>query len=171
MYPEHEDMWSSGGGWRYWRIWKIIYIPYWQIYGDPMLEEFEEQSNMPCTTIQSEWENNPDMERCNEYDWILIVITALYMLMSNLLLVNLLIAVFSYRFERVQENSEKLWRYLRYEVVMDYRTRIPAPLNLVIRPIYIAYRCIMYIKNRIKKDKEQDEKAVSCEYDLGVNCL
>lgn len=40
MYPQHEDMWTSGE-WRYWRIWKIIYIPYWQIYGEPMLEQFE----------------------------------------------------------------------------------------------------------------------------------
>ncbi|XP_076101184.1 transient receptor potential cation channel subfamily M member 2-like [Mytilus galloprovincialis] len=160
MYPQHEDMWSSGE-WRYWRIWKIIYIPYWQIYGEPMLEQFEANSTTPCTTIQSEWESNPTIERCNEYDWILVVITALYMLISNLLLVNLLIAVFSYRFERVQEISEKLWRYLRYEVIMDYRTRIPAPLNLVIRPIYIAYRSIMCIKNQIKKDKEQDVKAAS----------
>ncbi|VDI13155.1 Hypothetical predicted protein [Mytilus galloprovincialis] len=168
MYPQHEDMWTSGE-WRYWRIWKIIYIPYWQIYGEPMLEQFEANSTTPCTTIQSEWESNPAIERCNEYDWILVVITALYMLISNLLLVNLLIAVFSYRFERVQEISEKLWRYLRYEVIMDYRTRIPAPLNLVIRPIYIAYRCIMCIKNQIEKDKEQDDKAASREY--GFRCM
>ncbi|XP_052100137.1 transient receptor potential cation channel subfamily M member-like 2 [Mytilus californianus] len=171
MYPEHEDMWSSVN-WKYWRIWKIINIPYWQIYGDAMLEKFEEKSNMPCTTIQSVWENNPDMERCNEYDWVLTVIAALYMLISNLLLVNLLIAVFSYRFGRVQENSEKLWRYMRYEVIMDYRTRIPAPLNLVIRPIYIAYKCIMCIKNQIKKDKEQDEKAASYKRELDkINTL
>ncbi|XP_071166783.1 transient receptor potential cation channel subfamily M member 8-like isoform X2 [Mytilus edulis] len=141
MYPAHKDMWSSVD-WKYWRIWKIIYIPYWQIYGESMLEEFEENKDTSCTKIQSVWENTPSIERCNEYDWILVVITALYMLMSNLLLVNLLIAVFSYRFERVQENSEKLWRYLRYEVIMDYRTRIPAPLNLVIRPIlFVVSKC------------------------------
>jgi hypothetical protein len=34
MYPAHYDMWNKAG-WTYWRIWKIIYIPYWQIYGEP----------------------------------------------------------------------------------------------------------------------------------------
>ncbi|XP_071166898.1 transient receptor potential cation channel subfamily M member-like 2 [Mytilus edulis] len=171
MYPAHRDMWSSAN-WKYWRIWKIIYIPYFQIYGETFLETFEENSTTPCTTIQSEWESNPDIDRCNEYDWILPVITALYMLMSNLLLVNLLIAVFSYRFELVQEKSEKWWRYMRYEVIMDYRTRIPAPLNLVLRPIYIAYTCIMCINNRIRKDKEQDEKTVIYKRDIDkINTL
>ncbi|XP_063432248.1 transient receptor potential cation channel subfamily M member 2-like isoform X2 [Mytilus trossulus] len=171
MYPAHRDMWSAVD-WKYWRIWKIIYIPYFQIYAETYLEKFEENSTTPCTTIQSEWESNPDMDRCNEYDWILPVITALYMLMSNLLLVNLLIAVFSYRFGLVQEKSEKWWRYMRYEVIMDYRTRIPAPLNLVIRPIYIAYRCIMCFKNQVKKDKEQEEKTVCYKRDIDkINTL
>jgi hypothetical protein len=42
MYPAHYDMWNKAG-WTYWRIWKIIYIPYWQIYGEPNLEIFEDQ--------------------------------------------------------------------------------------------------------------------------------
>ncbi|CAC5398411.1 unnamed protein product [Mytilus coruscus] len=104
-------------------------------------------STTPCTTIQSEWESNPDIERCNRYDWVLIVIAAFYMLISNLLLVNLVIALFSFRFRRVQENSGKLWRYLRYEVIMDYRTIIPAPLNLIIRPIMLC----MSINRKLKR--------------------
>ncbi|XP_076101753.1 transient receptor potential cation channel subfamily M member 2-like [Mytilus galloprovincialis] len=161
MYPAHKDMWSSVD-WKYWRIWKIIYIPYWQIYGESMLDSFEENKDASCTKIQSVWENTPSIERCNEYDWILVVITALYMLMSNLLLVNLLIAVFSYRFERVQENSEKLWRYLRYEVIMDYRTRIPAPLNLVIRPIFfVVIKCVKCINHLRKKDNEDAKDAAA----------
>jgi len=49
----------------------------------------------------------------------------------------------SYRFEIVQNNSEKLWRYWRCAVIMDYRTRVPAPLNLIIRPFMLVYRCII----------------------------
>ncbi|XP_052100154.1 uncharacterized protein LOC127734357 isoform X2 [Mytilus californianus] len=146
MYPKHKDMWNSAG-WTYWRIWKIMYIPYWQIYGFNFLDSFDANSTTPCTTIQSEWESNPDIERCNRYDWVLIVIAAFYMLISNLLLVNLVIALFSFRFRRVQENSGKLWRYLRYEVIMDYRTIIPAPFNLIIRPIMLC----MAIYRKLKR--------------------
>ena len=41
---------------------------------------------------------------------------------------------FSYTFERVQENSEKLWRFERYTVINDYDWRIPSPINLIFLP-------------------------------------
>jgi hypothetical protein len=47
-----------------------------------------------CIHLKEVYENDPDIERCVEYDWILLVIAALYMLLSNLLLVNLVIALF-----------------------------------------------------------------------------
>ncbi|CAC5379290.1 unnamed protein product [Mytilus coruscus] len=173
MYPKHVDMWNPAG-WEYWRIWKIIYIPYWQIYGDSFLDTFSENSTAPCTTIQSEWENNPDIERCSQYDWVLVVIAALYMLISNLLLVNLVIALFSYRFERVQENSEKLWRYLRYDVIMDYKSRIPAPLNLIIRPLLMMCGCLKKSCNK-RKEHTPDERLVDRIKTLqsihAVNCV
>lgn len=37
LWPDHQAMWS--GGWTNWRIWTIIYYPYWQLYGDLNLEE------------------------------------------------------------------------------------------------------------------------------------
>ncbi|CAC5398392.1 unnamed protein product [Mytilus coruscus] len=168
MYPEHDlQKWTSVG-YQHWRIWKIMYIPYWQIFGETMLDSLQENITTPCTMERSVWESNPDIERCNQYDWVLIVIAAIYMLISNLLLVNLLIALFSYRFERVQEISEKLWRYLRYEVIMDYRTRIPVPFNLVIRPVNMVYWCC---KKLIKK-KQSDEKATTRKRSLDkINAL
>ncbi|VDI40591.1 Hypothetical predicted protein [Mytilus galloprovincialis] len=172
MYPKHVDMWNPAG-WEYWRIWKIIYIPYWQIYGDSFLDTFSENSTAPCTSIQSEWENNPDIERCNQYDWVLLVIASLYMLISNLLLVNLVIALFSYRFERVQENSEKLWRYLRYEVIMDYKSRIPAPLNILIRPLNILYRCCKSDNERKqhKPDRRLVDRINTLQSVNAINCV
>lgn len=37
MYPNHEDMFSHKV--QYWRIWKIISFPYWQIYGEIFLDD------------------------------------------------------------------------------------------------------------------------------------
>lgn len=45
----------------------------------------------------------------------------------------------TYTFERVQENSEKLWRFERYTVINDYDWRIPSPINL----IFLPYRFIV----------------------------
>lgn len=154
MYPAHYDMWNPTH-WTYWRIWKIMYIPYWQIYGEIFLDDFQANINDTCTTDRSVWESDPSTERCNEGDWVLIVIAALYMLISNLLLVNLVIALFSYRFEIVQANSERLWRYWRYSVIMDYRTRIPAPLNLIVRPLMMIAKCIKRCKECCDKGPEK----------------
>lgn len=49
------------------------------------------------------------------------------------------VIVCSYTFERVQENSEKLWRFERYTVINDYDWRIPSPINL----IFLPYRFIV----------------------------
>lgn len=46
--------------------------------------------------------------------------------------------LFSYTFERVQENSEKLWRFQRYTVINDYDWRIPSPINLLFLPYRIC---------------------------------
>ncbi|CAG2188702.1 TRPM2 [Mytilus edulis] len=49
MYPAHYDMWNTND-WTYWRIWKIMYIPYWQIYGEIFLDTLEANTNENCTT-------------------------------------------------------------------------------------------------------------------------
>lgn len=36
LWPDHKTMWS--GGLTRWRIWTIIFYPYWQIYGEANLE-------------------------------------------------------------------------------------------------------------------------------------
>ncbi|VDI16857.1 Hypothetical predicted protein, partial [Mytilus galloprovincialis] len=145
MYPHHYDMWPSHGtGAHYWRLWKIMSLPYWQIYGELFLDDLkgENNSNGSCTFIQSEWESDPSIERCVEYDWAIMIIAAIYMLLSNLLLVNLVIALFSYRFEEVQNNSDRLWKFWRYSIISDYSKRFPIPLNVplhifdVIRTLY-----------------------------------
>lgn len=40
MYPEHTDMWP-GGGYKveHLRLWKIISLPYWQIFGELSLNQ------------------------------------------------------------------------------------------------------------------------------------
>ncbi|XP_071166794.1 transient receptor potential cation channel subfamily M member 1-like [Mytilus edulis] len=139
MYPSHYDMWSQKSV-TYWRIWKIISLPYWQLYGELSLEEIQgvNNDNNTCTFVEADWESNPDIERCVEYDWVVLLIAALYMLFTNLLLVNLIIALFTYRFEEVQQNSDRLWKFWRYSIITEFRRRYPVPLNLPLFPLKIV---------------------------------
>ncbi|XP_052693613.1 transient receptor potential cation channel subfamily M member-like 2 [Crassostrea angulata] len=132
LWPDHQTIWS--GDWTNWRIWTIIYYPYWQLYAELNLEHLDGSDQSDCTNITSIWESDTSINRCPQEDWTVQAVAAIYLLFSNLLLVNLVIAMFSFTFERVQENSEKLWRFERYTVINDYDWRIPSPINLVFLP-------------------------------------
>lgn len=49
---------------------------------------------------------------------------------------------FSYMFERVQENLEKLWCFERYMVINDYEWRILFFINIVFF-LYCFFCCLM----------------------------
>ncbi|XP_056003652.1 transient receptor potential cation channel subfamily M member 2-like [Ostrea edulis] len=144
LWPDHQTIWD--GGWTEWRIWDIIYYPYWQLYGESYNEFLEGNDLSDCSNVTSVWQNDPSIDRCPQEDWTVSTISALYMLFSNLLLVNLVIAKFSYTFERVQENSEKLWRFQRFTVIIDYQWRIPSPINIICLPL----RLYSYLKKKSK---------------------
>ena len=42
LWPDHPTIWS--GNWVNWRIWTIIYYPYWQLYGEINNEVLEGKS-------------------------------------------------------------------------------------------------------------------------------
>lgn len=53
-------------------------------------------------------------------------------------------SLLSYTFERVQENSEKVWRFFRYDLIFEYfdRPALAAPLIIVNHGFRIfAYFC------------------------------
>ncbi|XP_063442455.1 transient receptor potential cation channel subfamily M member 2-like [Mytilus trossulus] len=173
MYPSHYDMWSPKSV-QYWRIWKIIALPYWQIYGELFLEDLQGDNNGVngnCTFETSVWEDHPGTyERCVDYDWAVIVIAAFYMLITNLLLVNLIIALFTSRFEEVQKDSDKLSKFWRYSVITQYRNRHPVPLNLLFLPWRIWRNCCKQQCDCRKEDvktvsqETQNLHAVKCLY-------
>lgn len=132
LWPDHRSFWD--GNWQNWRVWTILTLPYWQLYGDPNLDSLDGSEPKNCSSDYNTWAADTSVERCSQEDWTVQAVGAIYMLFSNLLLVNLVIAMFSYTFERVQENSEKLWRFERYTVINDYEWRIPSPINLVFLP-------------------------------------
>ncbi|CAC5420148.1 unnamed protein product [Mytilus coruscus] len=143
IYPNH-DVKPFPDGIQNWRIWTILKIPYWQVYGEPfldILEAFDTSDNSNCTDNTTVWRNDPTVERCPTKDWITPVIAAFYMMLSNWLLLNIVIAMFSARFNSITEKSKQKWRYHRHSVVISYENRIPSPINLIIRPL----GCVCYV--------------------------
>ncbi|CAF0816739.1 unnamed protein product [Adineta ricciae] len=61
------------------------------------------------------------------------VLLAVHLIFVNILLTNLLIAIFSKRYEEVYDETKKIWHYQQYFLVRDYFTRSPfvPPISFV----------------------------------------
>ncbi|XP_061196286.1 transient receptor potential cation channel subfamily M member-like 2 [Saccostrea echinata] len=125
----------------------VVYHPYWQMYGELFLENKE--GNDPsadagtCTSNETIWRSG-EVDRCPEKNALVVLLMVVYMLLTNILLVNLLIAMFSDTFQKVQDNSEKVWRYHRYSLVYEFYER-PAlfPPLIILNHLFRAIRWLI----------------------------
>ncbi|CAD5115014.1 DgyrCDS4036 [Dimorphilus gyrociliatus] len=139
LFPNTPASWSL--------LKNVIYIPYWQMYGDLFLDHVEGNSDNCNSTIGSD---NP----CPKKSVLAVVLFAIYMVITNVLLLNLLIAMFANTFERVQENSEKVWKYYRYNLIQEYFDRPTlAPPFIILTHIWrLLKNCYLKAKSRQKKN-------------------
>uniref|UniRef100_UPI00398E47A7 transient receptor potential cation channel subfamily M member 3 n=1 Tax=Pristiophorus japonicus TaxID=55135 RepID=UPI00398E47A7 len=108
-----------------WRLARnIFYMPYWMIYG----EVFADQIDPPCGAGLTE--DGRALPPCITGAWIIPAIMACYLLVANILLVNLLIAVFNNTFFEVKSISNQVWKFQRYQLIMTFHERpvLPPPL-------------------------------------------
>ncbi|PIK42200.1 putative transient receptor potential cation channel subfamily M member 3 [Apostichopus japonicus] len=56
-------------------------------------------------------------------DWVVPVAMAIYLIVANILFVNLLIAVFNNTFNQVSAIATQLWKYQRYYLTMKYEQK------------------------------------------------
>nr|XP_014347481.1 PREDICTED: transient receptor potential cation channel subfamily M member 3 [Latimeria chalumnae] len=113
-----------------WKLAKnIFYMPYWMIYG----EVFADQIDPPCgQNITGEDGKVIQLPPCKTGAWIVPAIMACYLLVANILLVNLLIAVFNNTFFEVKSISNQVWKFQRYQLIMTFHERPVLPPPLII---------------------------------------
>ncbi|KAK3543297.1 hypothetical protein QTP70_014040 [Hemibagrus guttatus] len=77
-------------------------------------------------------------------DWLTIIMLCVYLLFANILLLNLLIAIFNYTFEEVQGNTDIIWKFQRYELIKEYHSRpsLPPPF-IILSHIYLFIRRVL----------------------------
>ncbi|KAH3703627.1 hypothetical protein DPMN_078666, partial [Dreissena polymorpha] len=114
LYPDAPVTWETAR--------QIIRKPYLHLYGELFLDETEDLKD--CTNDASLWKNGTS-ERCPSETGRMVgpIMMAVYLLFSNILMLNLLIAMFSYTFNKIHERSEKIWCFQRYIMVKDYAQR------------------------------------------------
>lgn len=77
--------------------------------------------------------DEPGMAPCLPGRWITPLAMSVYLLIANILLINLLIAVFNNIFIEVNAVAHQVWMFQRFTVVMEYEQKpvLPPPLIAV----------------------------------------
>ncbi|CAF1276333.1 unnamed protein product [Rotaria magnacalcarata] len=88
------------------------------------------------------------------------VLLAVHMLFVNILLTNLLIAMFSKRFDQVYEDTQNIWHTQQYIFTREYYTRAPffPPISLIYDMYYLC-RLTFFNIRRVCFKKSADPRA------------
>ncbi|CAF0967570.1 unnamed protein product, partial [Didymodactylos carnosus] len=80
----------------------------------------------------------------NDVAWVLAII---FVTVSNVLLLNVLVALFNVTIQKVQGKSHSLWRYQRFLIVNEYskKTPLPPPFNT----FYYVFTIIRWLFRQI----------------------
>ncbi|CAF1236916.1 unnamed protein product [Rotaria sordida] len=108
----------------------IINFAYWQIFGE--LQEIDQ--------IEKNYELS---------GYIIFFLLVAYMTVANILLINLLIAMFSNTFDRLHSDTNCIWKFQQYSLVCYELKRPLLPPPLII--ISHIWRIIIYIFSHIIK--------------------
>ncbi|CAH2226291.1 transient receptor potential cation channel subfamily M member 2 [Pelobates cultripes] len=86
-------------------------------------------------------------------EWLTIILTCLYILFANILLLNLLIAMFSYTFGDVESHADQIWKFYRFGLIREYNERPTAPPPMILfSHFYLLYKNVC-CKNAMKNHK------------------
>ncbi|KAL5258667.1 hypothetical protein ACHWQZ_G009211 [Mnemiopsis leidyi] len=65
---------------------------------------------------------------CEVNIYVVRILLALYMMFAAVLMLNLMVAVFTNTYENIQEKYKAHWKYQKFELMIEYRSRSPLPV-------------------------------------------
>jgi hypothetical protein len=89
---------------------------YFQIYGETFLDEL--QSEASCEGIL------PFSNCATKSSFLIPILVAFYILITNLLMVNLLIAIFNDTYTTARDDAINLWNEQYYGIVEEYLDKV-----------------------------------------------
>uniref|UniRef100_A0A4W6CQT5 Transient receptor potential cation channel, subfamily M, member 1a n=1 Tax=Lates calcarifer TaxID=8187 RepID=A0A4W6CQT5_LATCA len=157
LHPDEEPTWRLARN--------IFYMPYWMIYGEVFADSIDRKTRVhmshtpPCGDNMYD-EDGKKLPPCIPGAWLTPAIMACYLLVANILLVNLLIAVFNNTFFEVKSISNQVWKFQRYQLIMTFHDRPILPPPLIVFPhIYIVLkRLCCHCRRRPEGDHDDRER-------------
>ncbi|XP_036366251.1 transient receptor potential cation channel subfamily M member-like 2 isoform X2 [Octopus sinensis] len=129
---------------------------YFLIYAEFFLEEYDgnpncKENNSTCPTEITTYSA--------------IILMCIYVLLTNILLLNLLIAMFSSTYEKVQKKSHLHWSFQRYDIINEFSIRPPLPPPFII--LSNIYQFCRYLYQKTKDQGPGIKYVFSHKYDHG----
>ncbi|XP_076813165.1 transient receptor potential cation channel subfamily M member-like 2 isoform X1 [Clavelina lepadiformis] len=127
LYPNQTDAWPT--------IEQFLFRSFWHLYGELFLPEIDYDSTTGEYTCTNDAAlivagNRP----CPQQQAVVKYITALYMLLVNILLLNLLIAILNNTYANIEKKVDRIWNYQRFELIEEYaivKSPLPPPLSIL----------------------------------------
>ncbi|KAF7658007.1 hypothetical protein LDENG_00019260 [Lucifuga dentata] len=156
-----------------WILRGAVYEPYLTIFGDFPSNIDNAQFDITECSMNG---TDPLKPKCPLLDenqnpvfpvWLTIIMLCVYLLFANILLLNLLIAIFNFTFEEVQDNTDRIWKFQRYELIKEYHSRPAAPPPFIILShLYLFIRKVVLCRPPIKCKEFKDELPQTEEEEL-----
>ena len=135
----------------------IVFLPYWQMYGELQLDEIEiNTNNTGCFHDMNGTCPVPDYKHLKDATTVTPVFLAIYLLIGNVMLLNLLIAIFTSIYEEINVNSNDVWKWEMYRLLEEYDNRPGLVPPLVI--IEDIWRLMKTIWKHTCRKKREDRK-------------
>ncbi|PAA87341.1 hypothetical protein BOX15_Mlig013780g2 [Macrostomum lignano] len=124
---------------------------WFQMFGDFQLENVQAQDN-----------NCQNDGTCPNWAarWLVPIMLGIYVLLTNILMFNLLIAMFSSTYESVHQFSAQHWNYLRYNMIKEYLERSPLAPPFIV--FWHVYELVLFIRLRCGYSKSSDRPDQLC---------
>ncbi|XP_044294888.1 transient receptor potential cation channel subfamily M member 1 [Varanus komodoensis] len=156
LHPDEEPSWRLARN--------IFYVPYWMIYGEVFADQIDlyaMEINPPCGDNLYD-EDGKRLPPCIPGAWLTPAIMACYLLVANILLVNLLIAVFNNTFFEVKSISNQVWKFQRYQLIMTFHDRpvLPPPMIIFSHLYIIIVRLCCHCKKRREGDQDERDRGL-----------
>ena len=106
-------------------FYRVVYRPYFQIYGELMLDDLAEDTSCIGGTL-------PFTSCASWTEYTIPVVTGLYLILNTFMLLNMLIASFTNTYQSILDESIKVYRLGMYKILDDYddRTYLPMPFGV-----------------------------------------
>jgi hypothetical protein len=134
-----------------WRLIRNIFFqPYFMLYGEVFAPDIDPECSPDCEDY-GECGTALDgslLVPCTTGRWITPIIMTIYLLVANILLINLLIASFNTIYNRVSAVSQQIFNFQRFAIVMEYEEKPILPVPFI--AISHAHLFGKYVLRRVK---------------------